>query len=202
VSIIVVSFSLWFFNNYSIGGALRSASFQVVAIITTTGFGTDNYELWHSLGTFFLFLLFFTGGCAGSTGGGVKMIRWMIIIRNSFREIKQIVHPKAILPIRIGEKTVDSGIQRAVLSFFVLYLIMFGLGALIMATMGYGMESAIGASIACLGNIGPGWGEFGPTDNFAQIPIFGKWILILFMMIGRLEIFTVLLIFTPTFWKQ
>jgi trk system potassium uptake protein TrkH len=202
VSIIVVSFSLWFFNNYSIGGALRSASFQVVAIVTTTGFGTDNYELWHSLGAFFLFLLFFTGGCAGSTGGGVKMIRWMIIIRNSFREIKQIVHPKAILPIRIGEKTVDSGIQRAVLSFFVLYLIMFGLGALIMATMGYGMESAIGASIACLGNIGPGWGEFGPTDNFAQIPIFGKWILILFMMIGRLEIFTVLLIFTPTFWKQ
>ncbi|NGP86882.1 TrkH family potassium uptake protein [Fodinibius halophilus] len=202
ISVIVVSTSLWLFNQYSIGSAIRYGSFQVVSIVTTTGFGTDNYEVWHTLGAFFLFLLFFTGGCAGSTGGGVKMIRWMIIIRNSFREIKQIVHPKAILPIRIGDKTVDSDIQRTVLSFFVLYLMVFGVGALIMSVMGYDMQSAIGASIACLGNIGPGWGEFGPTDNYAQIPYIGKWVLILFMMIGRLEIFTVLLIFTPTFWKQ
>jgi len=202
ISILVISFSLWIFDEYSIGSALRYGAFQAVAIITTTGFGTDNYELWYSFGGFFLFLLFFTGGCAGSTGGGPKMIRWMIIIRNSYREVKQIVHPKAILPIRIGEKTVDPNIQRTVLSFFMLYLFVFGLGALIMASMGYGMDSAIGASIACLGNIGPGWGEFGPTDNFAQIPYVGKWVLILLMMIGRLEIFTVLLLFTPAFWKQ
>lgn len=202
IAIIAISATLWLFDEYSIGSALQYGAFQAVAIITTTGFGTADYELWYSFGAFFLFLLFFTGGCAGSTGGGPKMIRWMIIIRNSFREIKQIVHPKAVLPIRIGDKTVDANIQRTVLSFFVLYLIVFGTGALVMATMGYGMESSIGASIACLGNIGPGWGEFGPTDNYAQIPIFGKWILILLMMIGRLEIFTVLLLFTPTFWKQ
>lgn len=202
VSILVISFSLWFFDEYSIGNALRYGAFQAVAIITTTGFGTDNYEVWYSFGAFFLFLLFFTGGCAGSTGGGPKMVRWMIIIRNSYREIKQIVHPKAIFPIRIGEKTVDPNIQRTVLSFFMLYLFVFGVGALIMASMGYDMNSAIGASIACLGNIGPGWGEFGPTDSFAQIPYIGKWVLILMMMIGRLEIFTVLLIFTPAFWKQ
>jgi trk system potassium uptake protein TrkH len=202
ISIVAISGSLWLFDEYDIGGAIQYGTFQAVSIITTTGFGTDNYELWHSFGAFFLFLLFFTGGCAGSTGGGVKMIRWMIIIRNSFREIKQIVHPKAILPIRIGDKTIDYNIQRTVLSFFVLYLIVFGTGALIMATMGYDMQSAIGASIACLGNIGPGWGEFGPTENYAQIPIIGKWVLILMMMIGRLEIFTVLLIFSPTFWKQ
>ena len=202
ISILVISTSLWIFDEYSIGSALRYGAFQAVAIITTTGFGTDNYELWYSFGAFFLFLLFFAGGCAGSTGGGPKMIRWMIIIRNSYREVKQIVHPKAILPIRIGEKTVDPNIQRTVLSFFMLYLFVFGLGALIMASMGYGMDSAIGASIACLGNIGPGWGEFGPTDNFAQIPYVGKWVLILLMMIGRLEIFTVLLLFTPAFWKQ
>lgn len=202
IAIVAISGSLWLFNEYSIGDALQYGAFQAVSIITTTGFGTDDYELWYSFGAFFLFLLFFTGGCAGSTGGGPKMIRWMIIIRNSFREIKQIVHPKAVLPIRIGNKTVDANIQRTVLSFFVLYLVVFGLGALVMATMGYGMESSIGASIACLGNIGPGWGEFGPTDNYAQIPIFGKWVLILLMMIGRLEIFTVLLLFTPAFWKQ
>ncbi|MGM0547052.1 MAG: TrkH family potassium uptake protein [Bacteroidota bacterium] len=202
ISIVAISGSLWLLNEYDFGSALRSGAFQAVAIITTTGFGTDDYELWHSFGAFFLFLLFFTGSSAGSTGGGVKMIRWMIIIRNSFREIKQIVHPKAVLPIRIGDKTIDRNIQRTVLSFFVLYLIVFGIGALIMAMMGYDMESAIGASIACLGNIGPGWGEFGPTDNYAQIPIIGKWVLIILMMIGRLEIFTVLIIFSPTFWKQ
>jgi len=202
LSVLVISASLWIFNTYSIGEALRYGSFQAVSIITTTGFGTDDYELWYSFGSVMLFLLFFTGGCAGSTGGGPKMIRWMIIIRNSFREIKQIVHPKAILPIRIGDKTVDSDIQRTVLSFIMLYLIIFGLGTLVVSTMGFDLESSIGASIACLGNIGPGWGEFGPTDNYAQIPYFGKWVLILMMMVGRLEIFTVLLIFTPTFWKQ
>lgn len=201
-SILLISFSLWMFDEYSVGSALRYGAFQAVSIITTTGFGTDDYELWYSLGSFLLFLLFFTGGCAGSTGGGPKMIRWMIIIRNSFREIKQIVHPKAVLPIRIGDKTIDPNIQRTVLSFFVLYLVVFGMGALAMAALGYDIPSAIGASIASLGNIGPGWGEFGPTDNYAQIPYIGKWMLIMLMMIGRLELFTVLLIFTPTFWRQ
>jgi len=202
LGILAISSSLWLFDQYSIGEALRYASFQVVAIITTTGFGTDDYVMWYSLGGFLLFLMFFLGGCAGSTGGGPKMIRWMIIIRNSFREIKQMVHPQAILPIRIGNKTVDHDIQRTVLSFFVLYLIIFGIGALIISSFGFDLESSIGASIACLGNIGPGWGEFGPTDNYAQIPYLGKWVLILLMMVGRLEIFTVLILFTPTFWKQ
>ncbi len=202
LSTIIISFSLWLFNEYSIGNSLRYGAFQVMSIVTTTGFGTDDYELWNSMGAFFLFLLFFTGGCAGSTGGGVKMIRWMIIIRNSFRELKQIVHPRAILPIRIGDKTIDTDIQRTVLSFFVWYLLVFGIGALMMSVLGYDMESAIGASIACLGNIGPAWGDLGPTDSYAHIPYIGKWILILFMMIGRLEIFTVLLLFTPAFWKQ
>lgn len=200
--ILLISSSLWIFDDYSIGSALRYGAFQAVSIITTTGYGTDNYELWYSLGVFMLFLLFFTGGCAGSTAGGPKMIRWMIIIRNSFREIKQIVHPRAVLPIRIGDKTIGPDIQRTVLSFFILYLIIFGLGALIISTMGYDLESAIGASIACLGTIGPGLGEFGPTENYAHLPYFGKWVLIILMMVGRLEIFTVLVIFTPTFWKQ
>lgn len=202
ISIVVISFSLWMFDAHSIGSALRYGAFQAVSILTTTGFGTADYELWYAFGAFFLFLLFFAGGSAGSTGGGPKMIRWMIMIRNTFREIKQIIHPKAILPIRIGDKTVDSNIQRTVLSFFILYLLVFGAGALFMALLGYDMQSAIGASIACLGNIGPAWGEFGPTDNYAQIPYIGKWVLIMLMMIGRLEIFTVLLIFTPTFWRQ
>ncbi len=198
----LVSLSLFIFNNFSVGEALRYGSFQVVSIVTTTGFGTSDYELWYPLGAFALFLLFFTGGCAGSTGGGIKMIRWLIIIRNTLREIKQIIHPKAILPIRIGDKIVDPNIQRTVLSFFIFYILIFGIGTLIITGFGFDLLSATGASIACLGNIGPGWGEFGPTDNYAKVPYLGKWVLIMMMMIGRLEVFTVLLIFTPTFWKQ
>ncbi|SMO86718.1 TrkH family potassium uptake protein [Gracilimonas mengyeensis] len=202
IGIVVVSSSLWIINNYSILDALRYGAFQVVSIVTSTGFGTNDYELWNSIGAFFLFLLFFTGGCAGSTGGGIKMIRWMILIRNTVREIKQIVHPKAILPVRIGDQAISQNIQRTVLSFFILYIFIFATGAFIISLFGYDILSSIGASIAAIGNIGPGWGDFGPTDNFAGLPILGKWVLILLMMVGRLEIFTVLIIFSPAFWRQ
>ena len=202
VGTIIISGSLWLKDNYEILEALRSGAFQVIAIVTTTGFGTDDYELWNTIGAFFLFLLFFTGGCAGSTGGGIKMIRWMILIRNTGREIKQIVHPKAILPVRIGDQAISQNIQRTVLSFFILYIFIFATGAFIISLFGYDIMSSIGASIAAIGNIGPGWGDFGPTDNFAGLPYLAKWVLIMLMMVGRLEIFTVLIIFSPAFWKQ
>lgn len=202
IGIIGISLSLWHFDGRPILEALRYGSFQVVAIVTTTGFGTDDYELWYSFAGFFLLFFFFTGGSAGSTGGGIKMVRWMILIRNTGREIKQIIHPKAILPVRVGEQAIDTNIQRTVLSFFILYIFIFVIGAFAISLFGYDILSSLGASIAALGNIGPGWGEFGPTDSFAKMPYLGKWILILLMMIGRLEIFTVLIIFSPSFWKQ
>ncbi len=202
IGIFIISGSLWVIDNYNILDALRYGAFQVLAIVTTTGFGTDNYEIWNTVGAFFLFLLFFTGGCAGSTGGGIKMIRWMILIRNTGREIKQIIHPKAILPVRIGDQAINQNIQRTVLSFFILYIFIFALGAFCISLFGYDIMSSIGASIAAIGNIGPGWGDFGPTDSFAGLPYLGKWILIMLMMVGRLEIFTVLIIFSPAFWKQ
>ncbi|HET8866625.1 MAG TPA: potassium transporter TrkG [Gracilimonas sp.] len=202
LGIFIVSGSLWLLDEYPILDALRYGAFQVLSILTTTGFGTDNYEVWNTVGAFFLFLLFFSGGCAGSTGGGIKMVRWMILIRNTGREIKQIMHPKAILPVRIGDQAISQNIQRTVLSFFILYIFIFALGAFIISLFGYDIMSSIGASIASIGNIGPGWGEFGPTDNFAHLPYLGKWVLILLMMVGRLEIFTVLILFSPAFWRQ
>ena len=202
IGIVIVSSSLFIVNEYPVLDALRYGAFQVVSIVTTTGFGTDNYEVWNSIGAFFLFLLFFTGGCACSTGGGIKMVRWMILIRNTARELKQIMHPKAILPVRIGDQTITRNIQQTVLSFFILYIFIFALGAFCISLFGYDILSSIGASIAAIGNIGPGWGDFGPTDNFAGLPYLGKWVLILLMMVGRLEIFTVLIIFSPAFWKQ
>lgn len=202
VFITIVSSSLFIIDNYSVGQALRYGSFQVVSILTTTGFGTDDYTLWSYFGGALLFLLFFSGGCAGSTGGGIKMIRILIILKNIGREFKQIFHPQAVLPIRVGERVIDQSILRTILGFFVTYLIVFGIGALGMSMLGYDFLSSAGASIASLGNIGPAWGEFGPVDSYAEIPIAGKWLLLVLMMIGRLELFTVLVIFTPFFWKN
>ncbi|MEX2363978.1 MAG: potassium transporter TrkG, partial [Balneolaceae bacterium] len=202
IAVAGISMSLWFFNQYSVADSLRYGAFQVVSIVTTTGFGTDDYEVWHAFGSFFLLLLFFTGGCAGSTGGGIKMMRLMILVRNTGREIKQIMHPKAIFPVRIGDRVITQNIQRTVLSFFILYMAIFAMGGIIISMFGYDIMSSMGASIASIGNIGPAWGDFGPTDNYAHLPFLGKWVLIMLMMIGRLEIFTVLIIFSPAFWKQ
>ena len=130
------------------------------------------------------------------------MIRLMIIFKNIGREFKQIIHPQAVLPVRVGQRVIETSILKAILSFFMVYLLIFAIGALIMSLLGYDFMSAMGASIASLGNIGPGWGNFGPADNYAEIPYIGKWVLLILMMIGRLELFTVLIIFTPWFWKN
>ena len=200
--IIAVTGSLWIFDQYSFAEALQYGSFQVVSIITTTGFGTDDYALWMPFSGFLLFILFFTGGCAGSTGGGIKMIRLMIIAKNMAREFKQIIHPQAVIPVRIGNRVIEASILKTILSFFVTYFLIFIFGALIMSFMGYDFQSAMGVSIANLGNIGPAWGEFGPLADYAKVPYAGKWVLLILMMIGRLELFTVLVLFTPWFWKN
>jgi len=207
-SLVIVSFTiaisagLWVLQDYSIGEAIRYGSFQVVSIVTTTGFGTDDYAHWVPFTSFLLFILFFSGGCAGSTGGGIKMIRLMIIAKNIGREFKQIIHPQAIVPVRVGDRVIDSPILKTILGFFVAYFLIFVFGALGMSLMGFDFMSAMGASIASLSNIGPAWGVFGPVENYAGVPYLGKWLLLILMMIGRLELFTVLVLFTPWFWKN
>ena len=202
IGIFIITFSLWYFDGRTLLEALRYGSFQVIAIITTTGYVTDDYELWYTFGASILLLFFFTGASAGSTSGGLKMVRWMILIRNLGREIKQIIHPRAIIPIRIGDQAIEPSIQRTVLSFFILYILIFGFGVMMISLFGYDLISSIGASISALGNVGPAWGEFGPTDNFAPLPYAAKWILIILMMVGRLELFTIIILFSPSFWKQ
>ncbi|HMB99279.1 MAG TPA: potassium transporter TrkG, partial [Balneolaceae bacterium] len=200
--ILFISGGLWLSSSYTLGEALRFGSFQVVSIVTTTGFGTDDYTLWMPFTSFLLFLLFFTGGCAGSTGGGIKMIRILIILKNVISEIKQTIHPQAVIPLRIGNKIVDQPILRTILGFFVMYLIVFLSGTVIMTFFGFDFLSAAGASIASLGNIGPAWGEFGPVDNYAVVPYTGKWILSFLMLTGRLELFTVIVLFSSYFWRH
>lgn len=191
------------FTGYaSIQEALRYGVFQATAITTTTGFGTADYALWPPLALGALFMLFFIGGMAGSTGGGPKVVRHILLFKQALRELKQLVHPQAILPVRLDGEVISNDVMRNVLSFIVFYFMLNGLGIIVMSLLGLDLLSAFGATIASVGNIGPGFGSVGPTDNYAHIPAVGKWVLSLLMMIGRLEIFTVLILLTPTFWRR
>ena len=182
--------------------AARHAAFQAAAIVTTTGFGTADYEAWPPLALAVVFALFFVGGMAGSTGGGVKVLRVLLILKNSFREMRQLVHPSAVLPIRLDHRVVPEGVMRNVLSFIVLYIGLIGLGTLVMALVGLDLWSAFSATFSCVGNVGPAFGTLGPSETYTHVPVGGKWVLSLLMMAGRLEIFTVLLLFTPGFWRR
>ena len=182
--------------------ALRKAAFQAVSIITTTGFATADYEIWPPLAVGVIFLLFFGGGMAGSTSGGIKIVRHVLLSKNSFAQLKQLIHPQAILPIRLDGEVVPEDVMRNVLSFAVFYFGLVAAGTLIMALLGMNLLSALGATLACVGNIGPAWGTLGPAENYAHVPLLGKWVLAFLMMAGRLEIFTVLILFVPTFWRR
>lgn len=186
----------------TLGQALRYGVFQVVAIVTTTGFGTADYELWPPLAVGVLFLLFFCGGMAGSTGGGPKVLRYVLLFKDSFKEMRQLVHPQAVIPVRLNGAVVPQDVMRNVLSFIILYFTILGAGIVVMALLGLDLESAFGATIASVGNIGPGFGTVGPTDNYAHLPILGKWVLAFLMMVGRLELFTVMILFAPAFWRR
>jgi trk system potassium uptake protein TrkH len=185
----------------SIEAAWREALFQVVSILTTTGYSTADYELWPPLAMAVLFTLFLIGGMAGSTGGGPKVVRLLILIQNANREIRRLVHPRAILPVRLGGRPVADEVLEHVLSFFTLYMGLCALSILILAATGLDLLTAIGATITCIGNVGPGFGTVGPTESFAHLSNAAKLWLSALMLIGRLEIFTVLVLFSRTFWR-
>ncbi len=197
-----IAFSLMNVGNASVEGSFRDAFFQVVSILTTTGFVTADYLLWPPLLLALIFSLMFIGGSSGSTGGGVKVIRVIVIMKNCYFELKRLIHPKAVIPMRLNKKAVPQPLVNNVLAFIVFYLLIFMVGSVIMAGMGLDMESAMGSVAATLGNIGPGLGSVGPVENFEHIPVAGKWLLSFFMLLGRLEIFTVLIVFSPAFWKK
>lgn len=185
--------------------AFRMALFQVVSMITTTGFITADYTLWSPLASIVFFLLLFIGASAGSTSGGIKIIRHLVFFKNSFLELKRLIHPKAIIRAKIDKKIVHGSTLAHVLVFLLLYLLVFVVGTFIMGFILSDFDqpvlTAVGSVATCLGNVGPSIGSLGPVDNFAAVPELGKCVLILIMLIGRLELFTILVIFTPYFWK-
>ncbi|MEZ4917837.1 MAG: potassium transporter TrkG [Saprospiraceae bacterium] len=186
--------------------AFRDSGFQVVSVITTTGFVSADYTSWAPWLTMLFFMLLFVGACAGSTSGGIKLIRHLVFFKNSILEFKRLLHPKAMIRIKIDKQIVAPRILTHVLVFLLIYLITFLLGSLVMIFILEDFEnpflSAIGAVATSLGNVGPAIGQLSPVDNFAQVPAAGKWFLSFLMLLGRLELFTILILFTPYFWKR
>ncbi len=182
--------------------SFRHALFQVISVVTTTGFITADYTLWAPLLLVFFFGLMFLGGSAGSTSGGVKVVRHLILIKNGFLEFKRALHPNAVLPVRYNNKAVTGDIVFNILAFFILYMLSFIVGALVFSMFDIDFMSSIGLSASSLGNVGPALGNFGPVNNYATLPALGKWWASFLMLIGRLELFTVLILLTPFFWRN
>jgi trk system potassium uptake protein TrkH len=182
--------------------AVRHALFMVTSVVTTTGFVSADFTMWNFFATGIFFALFFTGGSAGSTSGGVKVVRHIIMLKNSFLEFKKALHPNAIIPVRYDGKTVNRTIVFNILSFFVIYMLIFTTSSVILTFLGLDFMSALGAAASSLGNIGPAIGSVSPVDNFAHLSNAAKWFCSFLMLIGRLELFTVLILFTPFFWRK
>jgi trk system potassium uptake protein TrkH len=202
VATLIIGIDLWLNSYDNVADALRYALFQVVSIQTTTGYGTADYEQWSFSSQYVLLLLMFVGGCAGSTGGGMKVMRLHLLFKFSITEFTRLLHPTAVVPVRMRQVAIPRDVITNILGFFVLYIFLFALGVLIMTLLGLDILTALGAVAATLGNIGPGFANVGPTDNFSFIHPVGKWVLALLMLVGRLEIFTVLVLFSPAFWKK
>lgn len=182
--------------------SFRDALFQVVSIVTTTGYATIDYLEWGNFLVLVLFVGMFFGGSGGSTGGGPKIVRIILMLKNSYLEFNRLVHPKAVIPVRLNHHAVRPEVIRHVYAFMTIYILIFVLGTVLMSFTGLDIESSMGATIACLGNIGPGIGSVGPASNFAHISDLGKWVLGFLMLVGRLEIFTVLVLFSGFFWRR
>ncbi|MBN1531609.1 MAG: Trk system potassium transporter TrkA [Spirochaetes bacterium] len=184
------------------GEALRHASFQCASILTTTGFATADFERWPLVAQAVLFILMFFGGCSGSTGGGIKIIRLVTLFKQALNEMKYLLHPRGIFTLRISGSPIKKDVAYAISGFFFLYIFIILAVTLVVALSGHDILTSLSAALATLGNIGPGFGLVGPTENYSIFSGFVKWLLCFAMLIGRLELYTVLVLFTPTFWRR
>jgi trk system potassium uptake protein TrkH len=186
----------------SLLSSFRYAAFQVSSIITTTGFASADFEIWPSLSHTILLVAMFLGGMAGSTGGGLKTMRVMLLVKHAYQEIFRVVHPHAVTTIKLNGRAVPQETLSSIWGFFTLYLMIFVVSSIFMIMLGLDMVSGFSSVAACIFNVGPGLGAVGPMDNFMGIPVIGKWVLIFCMLVGRLEIYTVLVLLTPEFWRK
>ena len=214
ISVIIVSFVLYFnvdltnskFDHPQIYGkfesSIRHALFQVIAVITTTGLVTGDFSGWTPFLTVFFFCLMFIGGSSGSTSGGVKIVRHLLMIKSAFLELKRSLHPSVIIKPRYNGSILDQNIIHNIYGFLILYILLFISGVFFFTIIGLDFKSSLGVSAACLGNVGPAIGDFGPSFTYSSLPESGKYLASFLMIFGRLELFTVFVIFTPYFWKN
>jgi trk system potassium uptake protein TrkH len=198
----IIAIALFFERGYGIEQAWRSALFNVVSIVTCTGFANEDYMLWPFFAWFIIFLLMFSGGMAGSTSGGIKIVRHLLLFKNLGMVLKKLLHKSAVVPVRLDNKTVNPLIIHNVLAIFFLYIITFGFGSLLLTATGLDVVSSMGSVVTCMGGIGPGLATTGPVANYAHLTDFAKWVLSFMMLLGRLELFTLFIIFHPAFWKR
>ena len=180
----------------------RTSLFQVVSILTTTCFSTENFMNWGAFYQFVVVIFMLFGACAGSTAGGIKIVRIIILFKNSINEFKRQVHPNAILPIRLNDRVISIDIVTKVLAFIFLYLGILIISCLLLSLSGMEFENSLGAAISCIGNVGGGLAEIGNNGHFSDVPTASKWYLCFLMLTGRLELFTVLSLFMPAFWRR
>ena len=198
----VIAIVLYYTSPMGMEESFRKSLFQVISLQTSTGFATDDYMQWTPVLWGLLTIIMLMGACAGSTTGGLKCIRMVILTKVSRNEFKHILHPNAILPVRINKQVISPSIVSTVLAFCFIYITIIVIGTLLMMAMGVGAEESMGCVISSIGNMGPGLGETGPAYSWNALPDAAKWLLSFLMLLGRLELFTVLLLFTPDFWKR
>lgn len=199
---LLITLALVFQNNYGWELAFRKSLFQVATVHTSCGFATDDYNLWPPFTWLLLFIAMLSGGCTGSTSGGIKNMRLLIVARTIRNEFKHLLHPNAVLPVRVNKQTVSSSIVTTVLLFFAFYLVIILIGWTILLFLGVGFSESVSTVISSIGNVGPGLGSCGPAYSWNSLPDLAKWVLSFLMLIGRLELFSVLLLFYPGFWKN
>ena len=200
-AILLITFNILSIH-HDFATALRYASFQTLAVSTTTGFATENFNLYPSFAKFLMVILMFMGGSAGSTAGGMKVSRIIILFKAAYNEIYKVFHPHAVFVVKVGKQVIDEAVIRSVLVFFGVFIFSFVIGTLVMASMGLDMATASTSVVATLANIGPGLAKVGAIENYAFIPWGGKLFLSFLMILGRLELFTVLVLFIPDFWRR
>ncbi len=188
--------------NTSLLDSFRLALFQVVSIQTTTGFSSADFEKWPAFSQLVLLMLMFIGGCAGSTGGALKVIRIVVLFKQAINELYQRVHPHAVRPVKLGGKALSADTLQGIQGLFFLYLLIFAVSSLALCLLGADLVTSISAVATTLGNTGPGLGEVGPLDNFAHLHVISKWILTGCMLIGRLEVYTLLVLLLREFWRK
>jgi trk system potassium uptake protein TrkH len=186
----------------SVSKAFRYASFQVSSIITTTGFVTADYGTWPAFSQQILLLCMFLGAMAGSTGGGIKTMRIMLLAKHAYQEVFRIIHPHAVTTVKLGNRPVPPEVMSSIWGFLILYLGIFVASTLIMASLGLDLISAFSSVAACIFNVGPGLEMVGPVENYLTVPMIGKWVLIFCMLLGRLEIYTVIVLLIPEYWRK